>query len=589
MRWISVTQGPLRVPSTHEIFRADAMLYNYVDEVQINLTKNENGKFDRMGGFWVAGISDNFLGYHSGEAPLTVTLSDPRIEGAWTWDFGDGSPVHTGPQARHTFNEAGVFTVNASMHGTTYHAEINVRPRRAPVAVCRFINPTCLVIEFDEPVCEKGGASLALASGIAIRRWELNETGRRMIVHLADSLTKNDSLRIGGFFDFAQAPNEVEDKPLEVTVPPWPTDRSDVVFLWEDASKFNGAYDEESQTVKTPSVTIQRGNGGIDRFGRMVMLGGMFGTGFFSQAGEKMDFGALAKANAFTFEATIQPANLTQTKREFPARIVNCSAWHDGDWNFMLGQQADQLLFSIRTTDNFLNMQGEPTKNDLHGRAPVLEIFKFKNTEPHHVVVSYIPGRLAAYVNGEKVLETDEVAGDLKWGYGELVFGGNHNGGRYNWLGSMEGVAFYKRFMEADEAKRNYEIYKAKIESRVVLPQIEVKAVLLATSNIPDPAKIAPYRDALVVNEYEVRQVIRTDEKWTFEPEIRQGMKIRVVEWGLIDAKPTELSKARNGKARRLVLEDYDSNSGRLDEVVRSDTLELELDIPQLYAPDTLR
>jgi len=66
-------------------------------------------------------------------------------------------------------------------------------------------------------------------------------------------------------------------------------------------------------------------------------------------------------------------------------------------------------------------------------------------------------------------------------------------------------------------------------------------------------------------------------------------MKIRVAEWGLVDAKPTELSKAETGKARDLLLEDYDSNSDRLDEVVRSDTLELDLDIPQLYAPNTLR
>jgi len=370
-----------------------------------------------------------------------------------------------------------------------------------------------------------------------------------------------------------------------VIVPPWPVDRTDVVFLFDDAFAFNGAYDESSGKIKEPHLSRRHSEAGLDRYGRMSLREGFLATGFFSQSGDTMDFGALAKASAFTLEVVVEPATLTRTKPQFPARIVNCSAWYNEDWNFMLGQQADQLLFSIRTTDNFLNMQGERVQNDLHGRAPVIEITRFSDTDPKHVVISYVPGRLAAYINGEKVLETAEVTGNLKWGYGELCFGGNHNSGGYTWLGALEGVAIYKRFMEAGEVKRNYDVYMSKLKSRVVLPQIEVEAVLVAASDIPDPAKIAPYREALVVNEYEVRQVVRSDDAWSFNPEIRRGMKIRVAEWGLIDAKPTGVSRLEVGQTRRLALEVLDNHPEAPEEVLVSNSLELNLDMPQLYLP----
>jgi len=585
MRWIITTQGKLRQGSTHEIYFADAMLYDWVNHKQINVTKNEPGRFDRAGGFWETGVGETFLGYFRGEAPLTVELKDARIEGDCTWDFGDGSPAQKGPDARHTFEKGGVFTVTAKRGGKTFHAQVNVQPRRPPVAICHYVNARCLTVDFSEPV-RADEVRIRLDGGAKVAKWELNAAGLRMTIHLADPLKGDDKLHLKGIHDLAQVPNALADKPLDVTVPAWPTDRTGLVFLWEDARTLNAAFSERHKTVSQFHVSPDRGMAGLDRYGRMRLRGGRLNTGFFSQGGAQMDFGPLVEADAFTLEATIQPTDLTQSKPEFPARIVNCSAWYNWDWEFMLGQQKDRLLFSIRTTDNFLNEEGQRVEGGLHGRAPSVEIARLTDTKPRHVVISYVPGRLTAYIDGKRVLETDQVTGSLLWGYGELCFGNNHNGGRYGWLGSLEGVAIYKRFFEADEARRNYEAYMPKVRSRKVLSQIEVEASLLAMSEIPDPAKIAPYREALVVNEYEVRKVLRTAGEWKFETDIKPGVTFRAAEWGLINKRKTDLTRAKVGDVRRLVLEVYDNHPDRLDQVVTSNSLEMGLEVPLLYAPE---
>ena len=120
MNWISVTQGKLKLGSTHETYFQDLMLYDWVHHTQINVTHNAVGKFDRAGGFWQTGAKQEFLGYFSGKAPFTVEISDPRIKGAATWDFGDGSPAGAVSPAKHTFEKAGSYTISATQEGRTF-------------------------------------------------------------------------------------------------------------------------------------------------------------------------------------------------------------------------------------------------------------------------------------------------------------------------------------------------------------------------------------------------------------------------------------------------------------------------------------
>jgi hypothetical protein len=585
LNWISVTQGKLKLGSTHEIYFADAMLYDWIAERQLNVTQNTPGSFDRAGGFWETGSKTALLGYFSGKAPLSVEFHDPRLTDAANWDFGDGSAAATGRSVRHTFEKDGTYTARATQGDQTFQAQINVQRRLAPRGTCHFVSDTRLLVEFSEAV-QAAEASAKLASGLPVVKAYLNQTGRRMLVELGSPLTKNDKLSIAGVTDFAQQPNALDAKPIDVVVPAWPSNRSDLVFLWDTSKTLNAVYNSENNTIRELRVSRDAGGAGIDRYGRMQFSGGRMSTGFYSQSGAQEQFRELVLADAFSLEVLLQSSDLAQQKPEFPARIVNCSAWHDGDWEFFLGQQKDRLVASIRTTDNMLSLQGKPIKGDLHGRAPIFEIARLPDTAPHHLILSYAAGRMVAYLDGQQVFETKEVTGSLKaWGYGELCFGDNHNGGRQAWLGRLEGVAIYKRFIDAAEARRNAALALERIKARHSLPQLELEAKLVAVSKIPTLAQIAPYRDALVVNEFVIGKVLKRDAEWNAAGHFEPGQKLRVAQWGLVDGIATSLGQAKLGDGRRLALEAYDNHPEKLDELEMSNSLDEDFDLPLLYEP----
>lgn len=72
---------------------------------------------------------------------------------------------------------------------------------------------------------------------------------------------------------------------------------------------------------------------------------------------------------------------------------------------------------------------------------------------------------------------------------------------------------------------------------------------LLATSKVPLAARIKPYRNALVAQEYLVLKVIK-GKALDFKP----NTKIRVFRWGVLDEKPTAVGKAKKGDKLRLTV-----------------------------------
>jgi hypothetical protein len=586
VNWIAVTQGKLKPGSTHETYYQDAVLYDWVNQRQINATGNKPGTFDRVAGFWEIGGKEAFLGLFSGKAPLAVEINDRRLHGEIAWDFGDGRPVSASAPVRHTYAQAGSYRIQGKQGDMLFQAQVQVLRRRPPGAVCRYVGGTCLEVDFDEAVRAAGELHPRLQSGTPILRAELNETGRRLLMRLKEPLRGNDQLYLKGIEDLAQSPNALPERPLAVVLPEWPTNRADLVFLWEDARAANAVCDEARGEIRQLRVSRDAGTAGIDRYGRMRLEHGRLGTGFFSQANAQEQFRELILANAFSLEVTLASGDLKQRKPLYPARIVNCSAWHDWDWEFFLGQQEDRLMFSIRTADNMLSMDGKRIIGDLHGRAPVYEIARLPDTSPHHLLVSYVPGRLAAYLDGRQVFETKEVTGSLKtWGYGELCFGDNHNGGRHEWLGRLEGVAIYKRFLDASEAARNCAAYRKKLAGRKIPPQIEVQAVLRAASRVPEPRQIAPYRDALVIDEYEVEKILHAGKDWRFDGKIEPGRKVRVAQWGILDGLKTALTEAQPGASYRLTLEVFANHPEKLDEMETSNSLDEDFETPLLYEP----
>ncbi len=587
MNWLAVTQGKLKPGSTHEIYFADLMLYDWINQRQLNVTRNPEGKFDRAGGFWQSGNGEAFLGIFAGKAPLTVQINDQRVPADSAWDFGDGSAAASGASAgvKHIYEKSGNFVITAKQSGKVFHGEVNVIKRRPPSATACLIDATHVIVDFNEPV-QANNAQVQVEGGAKVAHWQLNETGKRMTIETADAIAKDDALRITGVQDLAQSPNALPSAPIPLPIPAWPNDRKDVVFIWEDANKLNGVYDEKMNAVRELRVSRDSGVAGTDRYGRMRLEGGRLSTGFFSQSNCQEQFGRLCAGDALTIEATIQPSNLTQHRNDSPVRIINCSSWYDADWDFLIGQQNDRILVSVRTTDNMLNLEGKPVKSDLQGHAPLYEVATLPDTAPHHVALTYTPGHLVFYLDGKKSYETAEITGSLRgWGYGELCFGDNHNGGRHQWLGRIEGVAFYRRVLDEAEIHTNYERYFRKIAARKILPQRVVEARLVAISKIPDPTRIAPYHEALVVNEYEISKAISVSSDWKSSAAIEPGRKLRVAQYGIVDEIRTDLARARVGDVRRLVLEELDGNPDKPDQIVTSDSLSVDPDVPLFYEP----
>jgi hypothetical protein len=125
----------------------------------------------------------------------------------------------------------------------------------------------------------------------------------------------------------------------------------------------------------------------------------------------------------------------------------------------------------------------------------------------------------------------------------------------------------------------------ARVSSRKVLPHIEVEAKLLAVSRIPELREIAPYRDALVINEFAVEKVLQVSKDWNSKESINPGGKIRVAQWGMVDGVKTHLSQVKVGARCRLVLEVFTGHPERVEEMEISHSLTEDFDIPLLYEP----
>ena len=73
--------------------------------------------------------------------------------------------------------------------------------------------------------------------------------------------------------------------------------------------------------------------------------------------------------------------------------------------------------------------------------------------------------------------------------------------------------------------------------------------VLVAATPVPTAASIRPYRSALVAHEYQVKSIVKGS-----NPDVKAGSKIRIFRWGILEAKPTKLAKAKKGDKVRLTV-----------------------------------
>jgi len=529
---------------------------------------NQTGQ-DVYGDAWI----DPGLGYHTGEVPLTVEIPAPDTQGKWKWDYGDGKR-EKGIVGRRTYTRPGQYRMTARRGGKVVKGSVRAYPAKPPgVTGIRLFDETSLSVMFDEQVQLKN-AKVSLASGAAVKSWDLDPEGLSLLVKLEDNLPEGDSLRIEGVYDRAQAPNALARRTFPIERPAWPSNRSGLVFLWQSNNAPSFQWHPSSGSFNDTQLdSWQRRS--FDRFGAMSLEGGVFfaldgGLGIYSEC---------TKANRFSVEAVITPANRYQGWRDEPRWIVACNTGgRTESVNVMIAQEGGKavLYFKQRPVDN---PRARPS-------VKRIELCTMIDRAPNHIIAGYEPGNLTCYLNGKLVARNTEVKGVLSWrepsfGTG-MSFGGSQvvtndipfrKEFELPWRGKIEGVAVYTRALTAEEAAANFAAYDAILKARPTAPRITLRGKLLAKSTVPNPKDIAPYRDAMVVQEYKVEKILKS----TYAPK-----KIRVARWGLVDARPSAVAREKPGESVMLVVEPF-ADHLQLEAEVRQNTLDEDFDLELYY------
>ncbi len=334
----------------------------------------------------------------------------------------------------------------------------------------------------------------------------------------------------------------------------WPGHTEGLQFLWQSADATNQIVYPDG-TVGRTCVLAERGTARYGRFHDMLLGGG-------AVLAEAEDAAALLRAcratSQMAVECVLTPATLDQGG---PARVVTFSQCASAR-NWTLGQQGKDLVFRLRTT-----------ATDSNGTNPQVTLGPLSAGAPHHVVVSFMPGRLAAFVNGQPVKEAP-IGGRLtNWEAMHLLFGDEWDGGR-DWAGRLEGVALFNRFVGAEEAALRYRLYKEQhLAGRGPVPRAEVEAEVEVATPTPDPASLDTYRRCLAVHVYRVKKVLAGE---------LAARRIAVARWVILDREVVRKAP-RVGQTHRLVLEPWDAHSELESE--RQVTASREYDLPTYYDP----
>ncbi|MFT5412259.1 MAG: hypothetical protein ACI9NC_004997, partial [Verrucomicrobiales bacterium] len=138
----------------------------------------------------------------------------------------------------------------------------------------------------------------------------------------------------------------------------------------------------------------------------------------------------LTQNDQLTIEIDVIPTNSDQ---DGPARIFSYSTDHFTR-NFTVGQSGDQFDLRLQTDGGLEN-----------GIIRDGRFGKIKAGKRYRLVIIYKPGYLAITVNGELMVERDDIKGSIKnWTNQRLMFGDELTGDR-SWHGAIQGLAIYNK------------------------------------------------------------------------------------------------------------------------------------------------
>ncbi|MDX1384581.1 MAG: LamG-like jellyroll fold domain-containing protein, partial [Thermoanaerobaculia bacterium] len=486
------------------------------------------------------------LGRHRGETPLRVAVTPPGDAGGeWRWTL-NGAARGTAPAFEAVLEQPGSFRLVAErggpQGGRRLEGWIRVEPPSPPrvLAVDTFDRGREIRISFDEVIRLEEGFAATLESGLRPARHRIDDDRRTLVLHLEEPLAAPDVLHLGGISDTALEPNALAGEVFEVAPPTWPMRSAGLAFLWRSADAANLIYDTSIDAERACTLEpLLRAR--LDRDFAMELGGGRFAA-----AKEAMRYTryAVQTTNEITIELVVTP------DREQSGTVTGYGM-AAGSRNFVLEQSGDRLVAGLL----------------LAGEERRLEVARLAPGRPTHVVVSYRPGHLRAWADGEPSAESRELVGDFfHWRDRPLAFGDTE------WSGNVEAFAIYSRILDDAEVAENHARLAAELRSRPAPERIVVEATAVAWSRPPTLDEISPYREALTVNRYRIDAV----EAGTG---LAAGRSLRVAEWAILGGEILEPAPAGR---RRLVLEPVADNP-QLERVVTADTLAGDTSGPLYY------
>ena len=498
---------------------------------------------DRFPDLFEAGAE---LGRRRGEAPYELKLRAPDDAKDWSWDFGDGA-TDTGRTAEHTYPETGIYTVTARRGNALLRGRLRVDPGGPPRPLRATVDYDHhqVRVHFDEPVViddarfhfeRLGPAGLA----------RLEPGSQSVVIRAPGPIDTADTLVMEGIRDTALKPNRLERAKLLVEPHDWPSRRDAMILAWSTGDRQVILLNRETGLERTDEA-VPHGRARLDHHYRMDISGGRFQIHGQSDMGQGV-------SEEFALELTFEPDRLDAGA----AGVVAGMGSSDEQINFLLLQEGASLVLQLRTSET----------PESGVRIPLGPL---KESGAHHLIVTYEPRKLAAYLNGEPLTIETPVAGALGvWDEGQPLLIGAAPSGGLPWHGVVEGVALYGHFVSPDEARRNSIGYAERREARVPVEPLTVVARRRAVSRTPTPDEITPYREGLVVNEYDVLDVKRGE---------LGDDRIRVAHYAVQGGAARETPGPGLDPILELDLEPFDENP-QVQDIYQADDLELDLDVP---------
>ena len=322
-------------------------------------------------------------------------------------------------------------------------------------------------------------------------------------------------------------------------------DRTAQVFVWTTGADNNQIIDPRTGAIRQCMGRMRD----AARYGRDFVMDLTAGA-FVPDATAKPWLEAVQAGNAFAVEAVLTPPAFSSSGEG----MVLAFADDLETGNVVLSQRGDMLSLRLK------GRTGEP-----------LPLVRLPRDRASHVVVSYAPGKLAVFVNGQRVLlgNSPDVAVS-SWTAQQVIFGDAVRSG-HNWPGLLEGIGLFGREIGQAEARQRFEAQQARSAGRKATIELAiVEAKLTGVCAAADPQGIAPYKRCLSVQQFEVVKTIEGD---------LADKVISVAQWSVLDGRVVpEYLEFKAGETYRLALERWaDHPEQESERMISGDFEEQEL------------